>query len=80
MKKLEKMKNSLSIIAFLLIGSTSFAQTPTKECKDKAGNSCCHKTGPHSGTEVKASQRKTAPIKYQAIPKSKVVAIQTKEK
>jgi hypothetical protein len=80
MKKLEKMKNSLSIVAFLLIGSASFAQTPVKECKDKNGNPCCHKTGPHTGTEVKKTSARVTNLKYQALPKAKFVPLPAKEK
>lgn len=77
--KQEKMKAIFSILAFLFISVSSFGQMKTDKqgnpvCCAKSDKKCCSQT-----TTPKSSVRKSAPIKYQVIPKEKNIVIPNKK-
>jgi hypothetical protein len=73
------MKAIFSILAFLFISASSFGQTKT----DKQGNPvCCAKSDKKCCSQASTSKttaRKTAPLKYQVIPKEKHVIVPPKK-
>ncbi len=73
------MKSIFSILAFLFISASSFGQMKT----DKQGNPvCCAKSDKKCcshPSSTKPTARKSAPIKYQIIPKEKHVVIPPKK-